>query len=108
MAKEKITGKEKMKIETYRNNNPNTKEESNPESIIEAAVNGFELVLEFIEETNPDIQEEYIKALRKNLQEDIEGYRFNSKVFDIDTITKNRFYKKFREGIANPKIWERK
>lgn len=77
-----------MKIETYRNSNPNTKEESNPGSIIKTALNGFELVLKFIDEINSNIQEDYINALRKNLQDDVENYRFNSEVFDINSITK--------------------
>ncbi|NPE10030.1 MAG: hypothetical protein GNW80_17250 [Asgard group archaeon] len=75
-----------MEIVTYRNHNPNAIWEGNPEEIINNAFFGINLVLKFIDEIDQKIREDYVIALRKNLQEDIKDYQFNSKVFDIESM----------------------
>lgn len=75
-----------MEIVTYRNHNTKATCEENPLDIIDAAFFGTNKVIEFVDEINPKIREDYVKALRKNLQDEVEDYQFNSEVFDLDTL----------------------
>ncbi len=77
-----------MEIVTYRNKNPNSTSEYEPESIIKNAFSGIELILKYIDELRPDIREDYIQTLRKNLIEETNGYQINYKVFDLESMTK--------------------
>ncbi|MCK5184181.1 MAG: hypothetical protein KAQ95_07735, partial [Candidatus Heimdallarchaeota archaeon] len=75
-----------MEIVTYRNHNTKATCEENPLDIIKAAFLGIDLVLKFVDEIDPKIREGYVRAMRKNLQDEVEDYQFNSEVFDLDTL----------------------
>lgn len=75
-----------MEITTYKNHNPKATCEENPLDIIKVALFGTNLVIEFIEEINPKIRKDYVRALRKNLQDEIKDYHFNSEIFDMESL----------------------
>ncbi len=75
-----------MEITSYKNYNYKATCEENPLDIMKVALFGTNLVIEFIDEINPEIREEYIVAFRKNLLDEIQDYQFNIEVFDLESI----------------------
>ncbi|MCE7744791.1 MAG: hypothetical protein GPJ52_06615 [Candidatus Heimdallarchaeota archaeon] len=78
-----------MEIETYRNHNTKATYEESPLDIIKVALFGTNLVMEFVEEINPKIREDYALALKKNLQDEANEYQYNLEIFDLDSLKKD-------------------
>ncbi|MHA2189359.1 MAG: hypothetical protein ACXAEB_02570 [Candidatus Thorarchaeota archaeon] len=73
-----------MKYETYKAYDPNATSEINPNDRIDAAFADTDRMLEFVNKKKPEIMDEFIQAIEKRLERELDGYRIDEGKFDFE------------------------
>jgi hypothetical protein len=78
-----------MQIKNFKGFNPQVKVQINPSRKVEQEFRQTDLVLQYLKTNQPIVVQEYIKALKRRLVENLEDFHIELSFFDLDSVRKN-------------------